>query len=252
MSESLQKFLASAGKSAKSFLLDLVFPRHCVSCGKPNPKGVYGYLCQDCADGVFSHQLNRCKRCSEIVGGDVPVRRCAKCEGQNFNFEESRVVCEYADAGRDLILELKYKGGVWVASDMAKMCEKLADFDEYFRDAFLVPVPIHSTRKSKRGYNQSEKIARAICENFKHLNLHLAEILKRVKPTPTQTLLSRQDRAENVKNAFKIVANCIPRDAKIIVLDDVMTSGATLNECARVLKRSGFENVRAIAFARRS
>lgn len=252
MRKSLPKFLKLFGKKANCFFLDLIFPRHCVSCGKSNPNGVYKYLCADCADGVFSHQLNRCKRCSEILGGDVPVYRCAKCEGQNFYFDESRVVCEYADAGRDLILELKYRGGVWVASDIAKMCEKLSDFNEYFRGAFIVPVPIHTSRKSKRGYNQSEKIVRAICANFKHLNLHLAEILKRVKPTPTQTLLSREDRAENVKNAFKLVPNNIPKDANIIVLDDVMTSGATLNECARILKRSGFKNVKVFAFARRS
>ena len=248
----LAKFLKFAGFGSDKFLLDLIFPRHCISCGKLNPDGGYDYLCSDCANGVFSHQLPRCKKCSEIVGGEVALFRCAKCEGCNFYFDESRVACEYADAGRDLVLELKYRGGVWVAGDIAKLCSKIADFEDYFGGATLVPVPIHPSRKAKRGYNQSAKIAEALRANFPNLNLRVSDILKRVKATPTQTLLSREDRALNVKNAFKLRENSISKDSKIIVLDDVMTSGATLNECAAVLKRSGFECVRAFAFARRS
>lgn len=235
-----------------SKLLDFIFPRHCISCGKINPDGGYKYLCKNCADGVFSHQLMRCKKCSEIVGGNIAVSRCAKCEGKILYFDQSRVVCEYVDAGRDMVLELKYKGGIWVASDIAKMCEKLSDFNEYFKDAIIVPVPIHSSRKSKRGYNQSTKIARAIILNFKDLNIRMSEILRRVKSTSTQTALSKQERELNVKNAFKIRQNSLSKDANIIILDDVMTSGATLNECARILKKSGFKNVKVFAFARRS
>lgn len=242
----------SPARFMRRFFLDLIFPRHCISCGKPNPGGKYDYLCEDCANGVFSHQLPRCRRCAEIVGGEIALSRCAKCEGQSFYFDESRVACEYADAGRDLVLELKYRGGVWVAKDIAKLCAKLADFEEYFGGAVIVPVPIHSSRRSKRGYNQSAKIAEALRSTFPNLNLRVCELLKRTRSTPTQTLLSREDRASNVRNAFKLRENSLPKDSKIIVLDDVMTSGATLNECARMLKKSGFERVRAFAFARRS
>lgn len=235
-----------------SRLLDWIFPRHCISCGKMNPQDGYEYLCKDCADGVFAHQVTRCKRCAEIVGSEFAPAMCAKCEGQKFNFSAARVVCEYADAGRDLVLELKYRKGLWVAQDIAKMCKKLADFDEYFKDAVIVPVPVHRRRKRTRGYNQSLMIACAIEKIHKDLNIKIGDILERVKSTSTQTALSRQERCENVKNAFKLKPNKISKDAKIIVLDDVMTSAATLNECANVLKKAGFKNIKVFAFARRS
>ena len=105
----------------------------------------------------------------------------------------------------------------------------------------------------KRAYNQSEVLCGAVAKLYPELNLRVENLLLRKKFTPTQTALSKNERIENVRGAFAVKGGLnISKNAKIIVADDVMTSGATLNECAKTLRRAGFENVSAFAFARRS
>lgn len=239
-------------KSVLSKVLDFIFPRHCINCGKPNPADGYKYLCAECVSGPFAFQVIRCKKCAEIVGSDLPVPSCAKCETLDFHFKSALVACEYAAAGRELVLELKYRNGLWVASDIAKISSRAKGFEEYFINSVIVPVPLSPSRKRSRGYNQSEVMAKSIAVNFPSLNVTVAPILKRKTNTKTQTALTRDERAKNVKGAFAVIKNSIPKDARIIVFDDVITSGATLNECAKILKRAGFCDISAFAFARRS
>ena len=147
-------------RAALDSLLDFVFPRHCLFCGRMNPRGPYRYLCENCANGPFSYQVARCKRCAEIVGSDVSPPSCAKCETELFHFSEAFVACEYASAGRALVLELKYRGGLWAAADMVKIISEARGFEDYFRGSVLVPVPLSRKRRRVRGYNQSEVVAR--------------------------------------------------------------------------------------------
>ncbi|MBO6101801.1 MAG: ComF family protein [Opitutales bacterium] len=240
----LQNFLRGA--------LDFLFPRHCVNCGKSNPNDGYGHLCAECRNAPFARPVNRCLRCAEMVGAAAPVFRCAACENSDFYFDAAKVACEYSGAGAALVRELKYKNAPYIARDIAKIISESAGFAEYFKGAVLAPVPLHKRKMRKRGYNQSAKICAEIARQNPNLNIAVAEILRRKKFTQTQTALDKDDRTKNVKGAFEIAKNNLPKDSKIIVLDDVMTSGATLNECAKVLKRAGFKSVRAFAFARRS
>lgn len=233
-------------------LLDLIFPRHCVCCGKSNPCDGYGHLCAKCRNAPFSKQVNRCKKCAEIVAGDVPLQTCAKCDTLDFSFDSAKVACEYADAGRILILELKYQRASFLAKDIAKIISESEGFVEYFKDSVLVPVPLHPKKYRKRGYNQSEEICKAILKQNPNLNISLSKMLRRKKATPTQTALTRDAREKNVRGAFELRKTSLPRNSKIIILDDVMTSGATLNECAKVLKKSKFTSVGVFAFCRRS
>ncbi len=232
--------------------LDYFFPRHCLSCGKINPSDGLKYLCKNCADAPFAFPIPRCKRCAEIAGSDIEPQTCPKCETYDFHFSETKVACEYASAGRELVIELKYRNGIWVAHDIAKIASNAKGFSEFFKDAIIVPVPLSKERKRKRNYNQAEVIASEIVKQFPRLNAKVELILKRVKHTNTQTALTRDARIENVKGAFKLVENSLTKDSNIIVLDDVITSCATVNECAKVLKKAGFKNIKAYAFARRS
>ncbi|MBO7521180.1 MAG: ComF family protein [Opitutales bacterium] len=233
--------------------LDLIFPRHCAVCGKENPEDGFDYLCADCANEAYITQVPRCKRCAEIA--PVSARGCAKCDGEELFFDSAMVACEYAQAGRELVLELKYRGGTYVAKDIARLASRAENFSEFFEGAILVPAPLHSSRLRKRGYNQSEEICKSLAKMRARLNLKVENLLARRRPTPTQTALSKKDRILNVRGAFEVskkLKDKIDKNAKIVVVDDVMTSGATLNECAKTLKKCGFKNVRAFAFARRS
>jgi ComF family protein len=138
---------------------------------------------------------------------------------------------------------------------MAKIAKKFPELNEFLKNATLVPIPLHNARAISRKYNQSELIAKMLIQTFPDTNAKVKTILKRTRRTPTQTTLDRNARALNIKNAFVISKtksiNSIKKDANIILVDDVMTSGATLSECAKTLKKAGFKNVGAFTFSKR-
>ena len=109
-------------------------------------------------------------------------------------------------------------------------------------------------RRIRRGYNQSELIAKSIIKAFPYANIRLLNALKRTRRTGTQTRLTKEERAENIKGAFDVISRKLAKIDKqnhIVIVDDVMTSCATMSECAKVLKRRGFKNVDAFALARK-
>ncbi len=138
---------------------------------------------------------------------------------------------------------------------MYKIAKKNSELEDFIRNAILVPIPLHNIRALHRKYNQSELIANMLTKGFPDTNSRTLNLLKRTKNTPTQTTLDRISRSANIKNAFTLKESkellLLPKNTKIILVDDVMTSGATLSECAKVLKKSGFKNVSAFTFAKR-
>ena len=233
--------------------LDLLFARRCLACGKLNPKGPFLYLCKDCAETLDFNLNARCLRCCEpLIGSDKDsTDTCVKCFGTKFYFEESRCACLYKGAACELVKELKYRKGLYVLPDIAKIFAQNPQYFDFVDNAYLVAVPLHGKRLKKRGYNQSRKIAEILARQNPSIR-GVLDLLVRVKDTPTQTMLDRQNRVQNVMNAFAVnpKAEC-DKTAKLVLLDDVMTTGATLNECAKTLKKAGYKNVSAMCFAKR-
>lgn len=150
-----------------------------------------------------------------------------------------------------MVKELKYHKGLYVLPDVAKIFAQNSGYFEFVDNAYLVPVPLHGKRLKKRGYNQSRKIAEILAKQNPSIR-GVLDLLARIKDTPTQTMLDRQNRVQNVKNAFAVKENALcDKNAKLVLLDDVMTTGATLNECAKTLKKAGYKNVSAMCFAKR-
>ncbi len=238
-------------------VLDFIFPRHCVSCGKINPTGEFEHICPDCAKSIMQLNIPRCTLCSAPIGiFNMPnIHGCPQCSDRNLAFNKSLCLCSFNGAARDLVLELKYKTGIYTTYDMAKIAKKNEELKGYIHNAILVPVPLHRIRLIHRKYNQSELIANMLSTTFPESNAKTIQILKRTHNTPTQTTFDKSKRATNIKNAFEIRKNkqilSLPKTANIILVDDVMTSGATLSECAKILKRNGFKNVSAFTFAKR-
>ena len=195
------------------------------------------------------------------------VHGCPHCFDRKLRFDKSLCVCSFDGAPRGLLHDLidgaprgllhdlKYRNGTYALYDLAKIAAQFPEAGRFIDGAILVPVPLHFLRKIKRKYNQSELIAKMFADTFPNANARVADILKRKRRTPTQTTLDKEAREANIKNAFEIrgekYIRGIPKDANIVIVDDVMTSGATLSECAKILKRAGFKNVSALAFARR-
>ncbi len=119
------------------------------------------------------------------------------------------------------------------------------------RDIFVVPVPLHRSKRRRRGFNQAELIAHAALKTMHSKGFQLAtDILERIKPTVSQIGLTRNQRQENLRGAFKVAHLSKVSDRDVLLVDDVMTTGTTAAECARVLRRAGAKNVWVATVAR--
>ncbi len=147
--------------------------------------------------------------------------------------------------GRELIHEIKYEGVKEVLQDMPKFLERAEGFLEYVSGALLIPVPLHSRSLSRRGFNQSVWIAEALAKAAGNHTVTY-DCLTRVRNTSSQTKLDRRQRRANVKNAFALKpGTCLDGFDRLILVDDVLTTGATLDACAKALIESGCREVGA-------
>lgn len=217
--------------------LDLLFPIECLSCGKED-----SWVCESCWQQIRLCKSYCCPICKKgITGGQV----CLKCQSKSF-LNGVLVSAEYDDKIiHNLTHYLKYKNIKELAKPIAKILattmQKIGFWDQ---DWVVMPVPLHKYRQRLRGFNQSELIAREIADKF-NLSLDINS-LKRTRYTYPQMKLSRLDRLVNVQEAFSASCDC----KKVILIDDVMTTGSTLQECAKALKKSGVKEVWAVVLAR--
>ena len=145
--------------------------------------------------------------------------------------------------GRKLIHELKYRGTRDLIRDFSAWKERVPDFLPFLENSILVPVPLHSRRMRSRGYNQSLWIAQAMVKEVGE-NSELSDCLKRIRNTRTQTKNDREERKENVRGAFVLKPGVsLERKRRIVLVDDVFTTGATLDACAQILRKEGFRRI---------
>jgi ComF family protein len=197
--------------------------------------------CVVCGDRLVSAQL---------LMGDG---RCAGCRDFEPAFDRAVSFGEYEGGLRGLIHLLKYESVTPVAAPLGRMLaeaiqELLAGRETL--QPMLVPVPLHKSRRRARGFNQAELIARAAGKRGSRRLAVASGILLRQRDTISQVGLSREERMENVRDAFRVSAPERVKGQTLIVVDDVMTTGTTLSECARVLKQAGAKRVWAETVAR--
>jgi ComF family protein len=175
-------------------------------------------------------------------------RVCPHCHGLDPAFNRGRAAVLSKGPARALIHELKYRGGLYVLEDISAVFRASAALLEFCRGATLIPVPLHSRKARERGYNQSELIARCLMEAVGG-NTQVELLLRRVVDTQSQTAFDRRTRLRNLKNAFALAPDVTlnPRHHYVLV-DDVFTTGSTLNSCARVLRRAGGLNLDVVTF----
>jgi len=219
-------------------LLEIVFPTRCVSCGAGGE-----LLCEECRSALPPLGVHLCVVCGKPVLGGFTHPRC------RTRLAPERALAGFAYRGpvRKLVKSLKYRGIRGTAGVMADlMAEDLEEREISFgTKAVIVPVPLSFWRKGSRGFNQAALLGEALAER---LDIEFRDgVLKRVKDTPSQVSLGRRERSRNVRGAF----SSSPLNGEDIVLvDDVLTTGATAREAARALKKAGAGQVWVLAFAR--
>lgn len=227
------------GRGLRHSFLDVFFPRSCVHCGSGADSERYQFLCQACSREVFLTRPPSCTTCGYPFFGLLSGSRvCPHCEELEPLFDEGRTLFLAKGAARSLVHELKYNSGFYILEDVKRMIAATPYYRDYFAGAILVPVPLHATKERERGFNQSREVAKAICAATEARSVQ--DLLVRPLYTQTQTRLSRAARHQNVKNAFALAGDAaVMDDQTYILIDDVFTTGSTLNACAAVLRSAG-------------
>ncbi|CAA6690441.1 MULTISPECIES: ComF family protein [unclassified Lentimonas] len=220
--------------------LDLVFPRSCVHCGDAIEESPYEFLCTPCAQEILPCLPPACKTCGyPFFGAVVGPKVCPHCVDLDPVFDHGKALFIAKTAGRSLLHHLKYQSGFYVLRDLQKIVTTSRHYYDYIQDATFVPVPLHPTKLRERGFNQSERIAKMLVAATEGRSQVEHLLIRRVY-TQSQTRLNHVERHRNVKNAFALAPDAvlIP-DKQYILVDDVFTTGSTLNACARVLRDAG-------------
>ena len=219
-------------------ILNLVFPQSCVLCNSRILQRRWSVACPDCWSKLEPIPRPFCPQC----GMPAPVIEglCGPCRRGDHAFDFARSLFLFTDPMRGILHHFKYSGRVSLARPLGL---RLRDHmnEEGFRGTVALPVPLHRARLRERGFNQAELLAQ-------HLGVHVDRgLLRRRKNTPSQTGLSRSQRALNLSAAFEVRRS--PPDC-VLVVDDVYTTGATLHEIAKTLKRAGASRVEVLTVAR--
>jgi ComF family protein len=179
--------------------------------------------------------------------------RCQGCRDFEPEFDRAVAFGEYAGALRGLIHLLKYDRVLPAAPVLGdKLVEAIRQLQGSGEDFWpvIVPVPLHASKRGERGFNQAELIVRSVKKRLPE-RFEIADgLLKRQRPTQSQVGLSREERVANMRGAFRVIDPERVKGRSVIVVDDVMTTGTTVSECARVLKKAGAERVWAATVAR--
>lgn len=238
------QFFAAGGRA----LVQTVLPPTCLACRKP--AGASGGLCPQCWQGAGFIERPYCERLGTPFAydsGGPLISPSAFSDPPAF--DRARAAMRFSDVARDLVHLLKYGDRLDLVKPFASWMSRAGD--ELLRDAdALVPVPLHWTRLFQRRFNQSAELARAISRQRSVPVID--NVLTRIRATPPQVGLARDERAKNMHGAFSIEKS-LRREIKgkrIVLVDDVLTTGATANACARILRRAGASRVDVLTLAR--
>jgi competence protein ComFC len=229
--------------------LDAVFPRSCVNCGGLVEGGWLRHLCPQCERSLHVVEGPHCTTCGHPFYGEMAGDRlCPHCEALEPVFGEGRTAVLLKGSGRSLVHTLKYHQGQHVLEDIAAIMRAAPGYADYVRAAVLVPVPLHPRKLRERGYNQSRLLAECAVQAVDG-QARIAELLRRVVDTETQTHLDRTTRQANLKNAFALTPGAVITPGQhYLLIDDVFTTGSTLNACAAVLRRAGAVSLDVVTF----
>lgn len=227
-------------------ILDWVFPKSCFGCGQAS-----AYICASCVNLFKVITEPACPACHQKSRGGATHPRCCKAYGLDGLIS----IFAYQGMCKRVVGKLKYRLVTQAFPDMIEVAISLGDLSQFSSDEWvLVPVPLHASRQRWRGFNQADYIARSLAH---YLNLEFdASLITRHKRTKPQMSLHAKDRRDNIKDAFSLNQNYSKsvieslKSRRIVLVDDVYTTGATMKEAAKTLKRNGFGVVWALTLAR--
>ncbi len=225
-------------KNLKDYILDMVYPKTCPFCGQISEKDAS--ICRSCKIKLPYIKEPRCMKCSKPII-DVEAEYCYDCRTKKHSYISGKAVWVYDDTLRQSVARYKYKGNLEYAKVYGM--EMVNDYGEWIKahGEVLVPVPLHKKKQRIRGFNQAEVLAEVLS---KELQIPMAgNWLFRNRDTLPQKELNDTERRKNLMNAFEMDKEKISPVNKVMLVDDIYTTGSTIEACARVLYEAGVKEV---------
>ena len=229
--------------------MNLVWPTRCLVCGGE----AESYFCAACkAKVALPDEKLRCPICGRVMmlpgAAGTVAEACAKCRAQKPAFDKARTVTAYRAPVSSLVARFKYNGATYLAPDFTDLLE--ACVKKSFAGDLphtVCPVPLYAARFRHRGYNQADYLSRGLA--WRMGTDHEPELLRRMRPTLSQTTKNARERHDNLAGVFQSPPELRHRvyGRNILLVDDVMTTGSTFDECAAALKANGAAKIYAIA-----
>lgn len=238
------------------YLLNILFPQRCPVCCRLIKGGARGPICSSCWAEARYIRPPFCAKCGRPLRlgfhlTEAPDYWCGDCRSRTLYFRKARGAFEYEGVIKEAIHLFKYKGKSAIAHELSLMAAD--QFKALFPDDsfdLVLNVPLHRKRLIDREFDQAWAIAR---ELGRILSLEARnDLICRIKATPPQTSMAKQDRIKNVRGAFAAIKPSVIEGKNLLLVDDVMTTGATVNECAKALLKAGAADVSAFTLARSS
>jgi ComF family protein len=247
-------------KECRDLFLSLIFPVVCLNCHQPistkeaiadniYQNAMADFVCKTCIQDFQSGSNYKCYRCGEALTEMTHAQTCHACKKFKKSFDKVRFVGQYQGTYKQLIHLYKYNNKRQLAKPFAYLLgQKLESCqEEFFPIDMIAPVPLHISRLRTRGFNQALMI---LWQWHKYLSKIEPTLLIRTRPTQSQIHLSRAQRLKNLESAFQLNPNKSVEGKRILLIDDVYTTGATIHGCSQVLIDSGAECVNVLTLAR--
>jgi competence protein ComFC len=230
--------------------IDLVYPRQCLECGSLENCRNYSFLCDRCFKETAQIEPPFCELCAMPFHGEVlSSAECPNCREMKIWFDKAFAVMRFRGVVRNAIHSFKYSQQMYWGRVLQRwMSQGVERYPELHDVDLLLPVPLHSVRQRERGFNQASVLVNALERILQKSSC--TKTLKRIRSTETQTHLDREERMQNLNGAFKVQNPKAVSGKRVLLIDDVLTTGSTVSECAKVLKHAGATSVLVFALAR--
>jgi len=240
--------LKSAFQRFYGGIMDTLYPRNCLMSEQRCREKDHGFSYLAKAQVHYLREIDSpyCECCGfPLYGMAQDSSSCQKCEHLEPKFSGNRSAIIMNGLGRRLIHAFKYERGFYLQRDIATIFQRMEGIHTLLQNAVIVPVPLHPRKYRERSYNQTLLLAKILADL--EPSAQVREMLVRDKDTLTQTKMDRSERIKNMAKAFKLKPGVsVAKEAKLLICDDVFTTGSTVNECAKTLRKAGYSDIRVI------
>ncbi len=228
--------------------LEILYPEKntCFICDKYDKEIKDKYICCNCNKKLERLTGNLCKKCSKPINNDT-THLCNECKKDTKFFETVKSPLKYTGLVKKSIYDFKYYDKTYYYKLFGSILLDYMVNNNYMDFDLIIPIPLHKSKLRSRGYNQSELIAKFLSVKT---NIKYSNCVKRIKKTNVQNQLSKIKRRQNIKNAFLLTNLHIINNKRILLIDDIYTTGSTINECSKLLIENGAHSVYGLTIAR--